>query len=90
MSSSVQIGHKKKDTLILGKGPTQGLDNIDNTMLTAEAQYLINFSRSNRKFCCSLHYNWGNSFFLMLQKCINLQNIAKDSEIKKHSLCFFQ
>ena len=51
MSSSVQIGHKKKDTLILGKGPTQGLDNIDNTMLTAEAQYLINFSRSNRKLC---------------------------------------
>ena len=50
MSSSVQIGHKKKDTLILGKGPTQGLDNIDSTMLTAEAQYLIILSRSNRKF----------------------------------------
>ena len=91
MSSSVQIGHKKKDTLILGKGPTQGLDNIDSTMLTAEAQYLIILSRSNRKFCWSFHYNGGNSlFFLMLQKCISLQNIAKGSEIKKLSLYFFQ
>ena len=42
MSSSVHIDNKKKDILILGKGPTQGLD---DSMLTAEAQYSINFSR---------------------------------------------
>ena len=48
MSSSVHIDNKEKDTLILGNGPTQGLD---DTMLTAEAQYSMNFSRSNRKFC---------------------------------------
>ena len=42
MSSSVHIDNKKKDILILGKGPTQGLD---DSMLTAEAQYPINFSR---------------------------------------------
>ena len=39
------------DMLILGKGPTQGLD---DTMLIAESQYSINFSRSNRKFYLSL------------------------------------
>ena len=40
MSSSVHIENKKKGILILGKGPTQTLD---DTMLTAEAQYSINF-----------------------------------------------
>ena len=47
MSSSVQIDNKKKDILFLGKRSTQGLN---NTMLTAVAQYLINFSRPQRKF----------------------------------------
>ena len=52
MSSSVHTDNKKKDTLILGKGSTQGLDDIT---LTAEPQYSINFARSNRKFCLSVH-----------------------------------
>ena len=69
MSSSVYIDNKKKDTLILGIGPTQGLN---NTTLTAEPRYSINFSKSNRKFCLSLHYDGSNSFFLlMLKKYIN-------------------
>ena len=42
MSSSVHINNKKKDILILGIGPTQL---SDDTTLTAEAQYSINFSR---------------------------------------------
>ena len=33
MSSSVYVDNKKKDILILGEGPTQGLD---GTTLTAE------------------------------------------------------
>ena len=48
MSSSVHIDNKKKDFLILGKGPQQGLD---DTTLTAEVQYSINFSRLNIKLC---------------------------------------
>ena len=39
---------RKKDILIFGKGPTQRLD---NTNLTEEAEYSINYSRSNMKFC---------------------------------------
>ena len=46
MSSSVYIDNKK-DILILGIGPTQGLDDIT---LTAETKYLISFSRSNKMF----------------------------------------
>ena len=47
MSSYMHIDNKKKDILILGIDPTRGLD---DAKLTAEAQYPINFSRSNRKF----------------------------------------
>ena len=61
MSSSVRIDNKEKDILILCIEPTKG---IDDTTLTAKAQYSINFSRSNKKFCWSLYYNGSNSFVL--------------------------
>ena len=53
---------RKKDIFALVKGPTQG---IDYTTLTAKAQYSINFSRSNRKFHLSLHYDGSNSFLFV-------------------------
>ena len=59
ISSLGQTDDMKKDILILGKGPTEALD---DTTMTAEAQYSINFSRLQRKFSLSLHYNGGNSF----------------------------
>ena len=40
MSSLMHIDSKKKDILILGKGSTDGLD---DTTLTAEKDYSINF-----------------------------------------------
>ena len=83
MSSSAHIDNKGKDISILGKGPTQGLD---DTTLTTEAKYLINFSRSQRKFCLSLHYNGLNSF-LFVNATITHHFKANDSEIKKYSLC---
>ena len=48
MSLSVHVDNKGKDILVLGKGPTQGLD---GTTFTAEAKYPINFTQSYRKFC---------------------------------------
>ena len=47
MSSSVHIGNKGKDILILGEVPTQGLD---GTTLTVEKKYSINFTVRRRKF----------------------------------------
>ena len=47
MTSSVHIDNNEKDILILGRGPAQGLD---DTTLTAEAIYLINFSQPNKIF----------------------------------------
>ena len=43
---SVHIDNKKEDILVLGKDPKQGLD---DTRMTAEAKYSINFSRSGKK-----------------------------------------
>ena len=62
MRSSVHVDNKGKDILILGEGPTQGLDN--NT-LTAEAKYPINFTKSEKRFLLSLHYNGSNSFLFV-------------------------
>ena len=83
MSSSVHTNNKKKDILILGIGPMQGLDDIT---LTPKAKYSINFSRSNKKFCLSLHYNESNSFLFVKATKI-YQFKAKDWEIKIHPLC---
>ena len=79
MSSSVHMDYQKKDILILGIG---GARVLDDTKLTVEAQYSINFSRSNKKFCLSLLYNGSNSF-LFVNATKTYQFKAKDSEIKK-------
>ena len=47
MSSSVHIDNKKKDIFILGKRATEELD---DTTLTAEGQYSINFQNQKEKF----------------------------------------
>ena len=74
MSSSSHIDHKKKDILVLGKGPTQRLEHT----FTAEKMYSINFTVTKKKLCLSLHYNGANSYLLMAQKFINLkQKILK-------------
>ena len=45
-NSSVHADNRKKDILILGKGPAQGLD---DTELTAEAKCSIIFSEQQKK-----------------------------------------
>ena len=82
MSSSVYVDNKGKDILILGEGPTQGLD---DTTLTAEAKYLINFTQSGKRFVLSLHYN-GSSSFLFVDATKVYQFKAKNSEIKDYGL----
>ena len=61
-SSSAHVDNRKKDILIFGKGPTDGLD---YTTLIAEAEYYINFCQQQNKFCLCLYYNESNKFLLM-------------------------
>ena len=83
LSSSVHIDNKIKDILIFHEGSTQ---RSDDTTLTPEAQYSINFSRSNIKFSLSLHCNGSNNFlFVNATKIYPYE--AKDFEIKIYSLC---
>ena len=82
MSSSAHIDNKKKDILVLGKGPTQGLEHT----LTAEKIYSINFTVTKNKFCLSLRYNGTNScLFVSGTEIYKFK--AKDSEIVASSLC---
>ena len=74
---------KKKCILILGEGPTQGLD---DATLTTEKKYSINFIKSRKKLCLSLHYNGANSYLFVNGTEIHKFK-ARDSEINAIPLC---
>ena len=82
MSSSSKINNRKKDLLILGKGPTQRLEHT----LSSEKVYSVNFTKENTKFCLSLHYNRANSY-LFVNGTEIIKFKAKDSKIHAYSLC---
>ena len=62
ISSSAYIDNKGKDISVLGEGPTQRLD---NSTLTAEAVFPINFTQPNKRFVLSLHYSGSNSLLFV-------------------------
>ena len=67
MSTSIHIDNKKKDILVLGRGPTQGLEST----LTAEKMYSINFTVTNKKVCTIMEEIV--IYLLMVQKFVNLK-----------------
>ena len=73
---SIHIDNKKKDILVLGRRPTQGLE----SNLTAEKMCSITFTVTKKKFCLSLHYNRANSYLFVNGTGI-YKFQAKDSEI---------
>ena len=83
MSSSVHANNKTKSILVLGKGFTQGLE---NTTIYAEKMYSINFTKTNTKFCLSLHYNGSNSY-LFVNGTESHKFKTKNSEIIASPLC---
>ena len=76
MSSSTKIDNREKYILILGKGPTKGLEHA----LSAEKMVSINFTEHNKKLCLHLHYNGANSYLFVNSKEI-FKFKAKNSEI---------
>ena len=83
MSSSVQTNNRTKNILVLGKDFMQGLD---NATVYAEKLYSINFTKTDRKFCLSLHYNGPNSYLFVNGTEIHKFK-TKDSEIVATPLC---
>ena len=82
MSSLKKIDNRKKNILILGKVPSQGLEHT----LSAEKLYSVNFTEKNKKFCLSLGYNKQNSYLLVNDAEI-IKFKSKDPEILPYPLC---
>ena len=82
MSSSTKIDNRKKDMLILRRGPTQRVEHT----LSTEKMYSINFTEKNKKFCLSMHYNGADSC-LFVNGTEIYKFKSKDSEILVYSLC---
>ena len=68
MSSSAHIDNKKKDILVLGKEPAQGLEHT----LTAEKMYFINFFVTKKEILLKLTLQWSKQLFVC-EWCRNLQ-----------------
>ena len=82
MNSSKKIDNRKKGILILGKGPTQGLEHT----LSEEKVIQLILLKKIKKICLSLHCNRANSYLFVKGKEIN-RSKAKDSEIVATPLC---
>ena len=65
----------KKDISVLGKKPTQGLD---NTTLTAELKCPISFTQSGKRFMLCLHYNRSNNFLFVNTTKIFVSKILRN------------
>ena len=76
MSSSTKIDSRKKYILVLGKGPTQGLEHT----LSAEKMYSINVTVTGKKFCLS------KQFIIMKQTVISLLMVKKFINLKQKIL----
>ena len=62
------------------------IQGLDDTTLTTEAKYPINFAQARKRFVLSLHYNGSNSFlFVNATKLYKFK--AKNVEIKGYALC---
>ena len=79
----MHVDNKNRNIPVLVEDSTQRLD---NTTITAEAKYSINFTKSGRRFALSLYYN-GNRSFLFFNATKIYKFKAKDSEMKLYSWC---
>ena len=78
MSRSKHATNKTQSVLVLDRGFIQ---KVNDTTIYAEKMYSPNFSKENKIFVLSLHYNGDNSYlFVNGKKVIKFK--AKDSEIK--------
>ena len=64
--------------LVQGEGPTFG---INGRFVSSENKFSTNFSKVNRKFCLSLHYNADKSYWF-----VNGKEILKLNKINLKSL----
>ena len=61
-------------------------DGLDDTAITAEAKFFVNFVEQQDKFCLSLYYH-GSSSYLFVKRVTVYQFKVKYSETKPNVLC---
>ena len=81
-SSLAHTDDRKKDILVLGERPADGLD---DTTIAANAKYSFNITKSKKIFL-SLRYNAANNFLYANGVKIH-QFKAQDSDLKPYPLC---
>ena len=64
-TSSSHTDNQKNKFLVIGGGTTKSLD---YSISTVEKEISINFSKSNTKFCLSLHQNSDESYLYVNEK----------------------
>ena len=80
-SSSSHTDNRKNNFLVLGEGPTSG---INNTIGAAEKKISFNFSKANTKFCLISHYNDDESYSYVNKIC----KIKANNNISWYNLHF--
>ena len=83
MSSFIKIDTRKKYILILGKGPTQGLEHI----MAAEKMYSINFMENNKNFVRALIIMKQRVIYLFVNGTEIHKFKANDSKVAAITLC---
>ena len=58
----------------LGKSP---MDGLDDTTLTVENEYSLNFTEQPKKFCLSLYYNQSKNYIYLLMVLKSIDSMQK-------------
>ena len=75
-SSLSDTDNHRNNFLVLGEGPNYGMN---ESFVSPDKKFSINFTKTRTKFCLSLHYNHDNSYLL-----VNGQEIFKIKTANKN------
>ena len=73
-TSSAHTDNRKKNTLVIGEGPADGLE---DTAITVEAKYLVNISKSRKRI---------GVYMAMQQRVFCMSMVCKSISSKQRSL----
>ena len=64
-SSSSQADNSKNNVLVVGEGPTFG---INRSFRSPDKKFSVHFNKTNTKFCSTLHFNANKSYLFVNEK----------------------
>ena len=85
MSFGSHATNRASNIYVLGKDFVQGISTTEHTAIYAEKLYKTDFTKQDKKFVLSLHYN-GDDSYLFVNGVQQLKFKTKNSEIQRHPL----